>query len=73
MPSLLLSKSSAEDTLLDKAWFTEKTKGDAVDPAQPEHRIYAASFQRTTQAFPLVWSPNTRDIFAEDVTTSYRR
>ena len=37
----------------------------------PEHAIYAASFRKTDLSFPLVWAPNRKDVFAENVTERY--
>jgi transglutaminase-like putative cysteine protease/pimeloyl-ACP methyl ester carboxylesterase len=54
---------------LDRGWF-------AADAAQAtkdsrEHAIYAASFRRTGVTFPLVWDPDGREVFAENVTDRY--
>ena len=53
---------------LNRTWF----QGDAAlaDPNSKLHSIYAASFQRTDTAFPMVWSPEKR-VFAENVTYRY--
>ena len=53
---------------LNRTWF----QGDAAlaDPNSKLHSIYAASFQRTETAFPMVWSPEKR-VFAENVTYRY--
>jgi predicted esterase/transglutaminase-like putative cysteine protease len=56
---------------LDRAWFT----GDAAQ-AKADSRlnaIYAASFHRTSLNFPLVWAPDSREVFAENVTARYAR
>src|SRR5205085_2167559 len=44
---------------LNHTWFS----GNAAqaDPIQPEHRIFAASYARTGQYFPLVWKPDDKD------------
>jgi hypothetical protein len=53
---------------LNRTWF----RGDAAlaDPNSKLHSIYAASFQKTDTAFPMVWSPEKR-VFAENVTMRY--
>lgn len=53
---------------LNRTWF----QGDAAlaDPDSKLHSIYAASFQKTDTAFPMVWSPEKR-VFAENVTHRY--
>jgi hypothetical protein len=53
---------------LNRTWF----QGDAAlaDPDSKLHSIYAASFQKTDTAFPMVWSPEKR-VFAENVTRRY--
>ncbi|MDE0935991.1 MAG: hypothetical protein OSA89_08740 [Mariniblastus sp.] len=53
---------------LNRTWF----QGDAAlaDPDSKLHSIYAASFQKTETAFPMVWSPEKR-VFAENVTRRY--
>lgn len=62
-----------EDTELDKAWFTGKTRGPAVDDSKPEHRIYAVSFKKTGIFFPLAWSPANHSVPAENVTARYQK
>jgi predicted esterase len=54
---------------LNRAWFT----GDAALARKDsvEHAIYATSFKKTKTPFPLVWAPNAKDIFAENVTDRY--
>lgn len=54
---------------LNEAWFT----GNAAkaDDAKPEHRIYAAEFQRTDTVFPLVWDEQQDSVRADDVTGYY--
>ncbi len=56
---------------LDRGWFV----GDAAQARKdiPEHAIYAASFRKTKTIFPLVWSPDQKDVFAENVTERYAR
>lgn len=56
---------------LDRGWFVgiaAQAKKDA-----PQHAIYATSFRRTNVVFPLVWAPNSKEVFAENVTDRYAR
>jgi hypothetical protein len=58
-----------DKTGLDRAWFTGEAalaKKDSVMNA-----IYASSFKRTKTTFPLVWRPNGKEVFAENVTDRY--
>ena len=54
---------------LDRGWFA----GDAAQAKKdsPLHAIYAASYKKTPVHFPLVWSPDRKDVFAENVTDRY--
>ncbi len=54
---------------LDRAWF----QGDAAEAKQDSrlHAIYAASYRKTELVFPLVWAPEGKDVFAENVTARY--
>ncbi|MCY3024261.1 MAG: transglutaminase domain-containing protein, partial [Planctomycetota bacterium] len=63
---------ASEPSELDKTWFTEKTRGPAVDPSNPIHRIYASSFRKTGLAYALPWAPELDWVPAVDVTSSYR-
>ena len=60
---------AAEPAPLDTAWFTQVAS--KADPARPEHRIYAASWERTGTPFPLVWDLKIRYVPAVDVTRFY--
>jgi hypothetical protein len=62
---------SAEPGPLNKTWFVDNAA--KADPNQPEMRIYAASFDHTSTAFPMVWTEGkpTDDVHAEDVTGYY--
>ena len=62
-----------EDTELDKAWFTGKTRGDGVDRRVWQHRIYASSFRKTGLSFPLLWAMESSWVPALDVTESYKK
>jgi hypothetical protein len=54
---------------LDRGWFVKNASEAKKD--LPEHAIYASSFRRTDLAFPLVWAPGRKDVFAENVTDRY--
>jgi hypothetical protein len=56
---------------LDRGWFV----GDAAQAKEDsfEHSIYAASFKRTNQHFPLVWAMRNKDVPAENVTDRYAK
>ena len=60
---------AAEPGPLDKAWFVGKAR--QADPTKVEHRIYAASFERTKTWFPLVWDTKIKYVRADDVTAFY--
>jgi hypothetical protein len=54
---------------LDRAWFTHDAAQAKKDSRQ--HAIYAVSFRKTRLTFPLVWSPERKDVYAENVTDRY--
>jgi predicted peptidase len=56
---------------LDRGWFV----GDAAQAKKDsfEHAIYAASFQKSKQHFPLVWAMNNKEVPAENVTDRYTK
>jgi Transglutaminase-like superfamily len=54
---------------IDKAWFTNRAAKAVRDDRR--HAIYAVSFRRTPQAFPLVWDPSIRYVSAVNVTSRY--
>ncbi len=56
---------------LDRGWFV----GDAAQAKKdsPEHAIYAASFKKTEQHFPLVWAMRNKDVPGENVTDRYAK
>jgi len=56
---------------LDRGWFV----GDAAQAKKDsaEHAIYAASFQKTAQHFPLVWAMRDKTVPAENVTDRYAK
>jgi hypothetical protein len=61
--------SESED--LGEAWFMKNR--DLVDPAFPEHSVYAASFRETGLLMPLVWAPDQDYVWGIDVTQRYLR
>ncbi|QEL20208.1 transglutaminase-like domain-containing protein [Limnoglobus roseus] len=56
---------------LDRGWFV----GDAAKAQKdnPEHAIYAASFRKTDQHFPLVWARDNKNVPGENVTDRYAK
>ena len=56
---------------LDRGWFV----GDAAQAKKDvaEHAIYAASFKKTQQHFPLVWARRNKSVPAENVTDHYAK
>src|SRR5579859_1421939 len=56
---------------LDRGWFV----GNAAQAKKDvrEHAIYAATFRKTDVSFPLVWAPQRKDVYAENVTDRYTR
>jgi predicted esterase len=56
---------------LDRGWFVGKAAMAKKDV--PENAIYAASFRKTKTSFPLVWAPDRKDVFAENVTERYAK
>src|SRR5262249_24595966 len=56
---------------LDRGWFTGKAAQAKKDV--PENAIYAASFKKTEQHFPLVWARKSTDVPAENVTDRYAK
>jgi hypothetical protein len=54
---------------LDAAWFT--TRAATAKRDDPQHAIYAISFQRTPLRFPCEWNPQVDYISAVNVTDRY--
>ena len=56
---------------LDRGWFA----GRAATAKRDEliHAIYAVSYKRTPQFFPMVWAANNRSVHAVNVTDRYTR
>ncbi|MGB7326130.1 MAG: transglutaminase domain-containing protein, partial [Rubripirellula sp.] len=55
---------------LDQGWFVDRA---SKAQANSKHAIYAVSFKRTEQKFPLVWLRGEHEISAIDVTSRYAR
>jgi transglutaminase-like putative cysteine protease/predicted esterase len=56
---------------LDHGWFEQDASEAKKDSTL--HAIYATSFRRTKVTFPLVWAPESKDVYAENVTDRYTR
>ncbi len=56
---------------LDRGWFVPEASQAKKDSRA--HAIYAASFRKTRVTFPLVWAPDRKDVYAENVTGRYAR
>lgn len=54
---------------LDEAWFIGNAASAKRD--HPWHAIYAVSFQKTPEKFPLVWDPSIDYVHAVNVTDRY--
>lgn len=56
---------------LDRGWFV----GDAAKAQKdnPEHAIYATSFKKTGQHFPLVWARDKKTVSGENITDRYAK
>lgn len=56
---------------LDRGWFV----GDAAKAQKdnPEHAIYATSFKKTGQHFPLVWARDKTTVPGENITERYAK
>ena len=54
----------------DRAWFLADT-GQATE-GDREHAIYAVSFRPAGDWFPMVWSEDSREVHAVEVTRRYR-
>ena len=54
---------------LNRGWFVADAAQALED--SPENAIYAASFRKSKTSFPLVWAPESKMVFAENVTRRY--
>ncbi len=55
---------------LNRAWFNSDA-AKTVRSANPLNQIYATSWRRTGQYFPLAWDPVSRDVPAVNVSARY--
>jgi predicted esterase len=55
---------------LNRAWFNSDA-AITVKSANPLHQIYAASWRRTGQYYPLAWDPAARDVSGVNVSARY--
>ncbi|MCD6394580.1 MAG: polyhydroxyalkanoate depolymerase, partial [Planctomycetes bacterium] len=64
---------AAEDAggKLDRAWFTGRAATARRD--HRTHAIYATSFKRTEETFPLVWDRKVNYVYAVNVTDRYAK
>lgn len=60
---------ACEPAKLNHTWFF--ANASQADPTKLEHRIFAASYAKTGQYFPLVWKPDDKDVPGIDVTSFY--
>ena len=56
---------------LDRGWFVGAAAQAKKDV--PLHAIYATSFKKSKQHFPLVWATSNKDVPAENVTDRYAK
>src|SRR5262245_13129606 len=56
---------------LDRGWFVGAAAQARKD--SPEHAIFAASFKKSKQHFPLVWAPGNLGVPGENVTDRYAK
>ncbi len=54
---------------LDRAWFVGRAS--KAQREHPLHAIYAVSYRRTPQPFPMVWNRGINDVYAVNVTDRY--
>lgn len=54
---------------LNKAWFIDRASQAKRD--ERLHAIYAVTFRRNGQAFPMVWANEKHDVYAVNVTDRY--
>lgn len=59
---------ASEPTPFDHTWFTIK-----ASQANEHYPIYASSFKKTNQSFPMRWAPDLKFVPAVDVTQKYAR
>lgn len=62
---------ACEPSRLDETWFLGNAS--KADESNPINRIYATSYRKTDQHFPLIWNKDIRWVPAEDVTRWYTK
>ncbi len=61
----------ADNQGLDRGWFVNDASRAQKDSL--EHAIYAASYEKTGQHFPLVWARDKKTVPSENVTDRYTK
>lgn len=56
---------------LDRGWFVEDAS--KADGSKREHAIFATSWRKDGEVFPMVWSPDSRSVGAVNVTDRYAK
>jgi len=54
---------------LDRAWFL--ADAGRADPSDREHSVFAVSYKPTGDWFPMVWSPDSREVHGVNVSERY--
>lgn len=62
---------ASEPSELDRTWFSVPLRKSAGNATDWRERVYAASFKRTEQFFPLAWAEGVMAVPGEDVTGYY--
>lgn len=62
---------ACEPSRLDETWFLDNAS--KANEENPMNRIYATSFRKTGQHFPLVWNRELKSVNGLDVTRWYTR
>lgn len=62
---------ACEPSRLDETWFLENAS--KANEENPMNRIYATSFRKTGQHFPLIWNRDLKWVSGLDVTRWYTR
>lgn len=55
--------------VLDQGWFIDRASKAVRD--ERRHAIYAVTFRKNGQTFPMVWARDNTDVFAVNVTDRY--
>ncbi|MEY2727702.1 MAG: hypothetical protein RLZZ458_3569 [Planctomycetota bacterium] len=54
---------------LNQGWFVDRAS--KARPDQRQHAIYAVTFRKNGQSFPMVWARDVQDVFAVNVSDRY--